>query len=305
MLWFRPKTPRNASEMRACLRRTFGDADAARVEPWVRPAIGFRDGAIGAESKAVGATRFGGRPDLPDGVPWPEGPDGPLAFLGQVALGEVATLDLERALPPAGTLLFFYNIVDYAWGTRPDDRGKFAVLYAPADSALRRHEFPTHIGADNCLPRVRQVSPYLRWQLPAADPLARDTLRVGEPPNVAEPASDAFTEAYWDLERELNRPHIPVGKHQLLGWANGIYQQGEDCRLMCEFARLGFPAGRTAEHAQAMVGRAAWRCLLQIGADRELYRDDWADGGTIAFMIHDDDLRNRDFSRCWCVLSSS
>lgn len=47
------------------------------------------------------------------------------------------------------------------------------------------------------------------------------------------------------------------------------------------------------------------RCLLQVNDDHSLYNDSWADGGTIAFMIHDDDLRCGDFSRCWCVLSTT
>lgn len=112
---------------------------------------------------------------------------------------------------------------------------------------------------------------------------------------------DEFTARFWDLSWDLCQPHIPVGNHQVLGWANGIYQQGEDCRLMCELARRGFPVDQTAARGH----RHEWRCLLQVGDDFALYDDLWADGGTIAFMIRDDDLRRRDFTQCWCVLSST
>jgi uncharacterized protein YwqG len=200
-------------------------------------------------------------------------------------------------------LSFFYNIQDYAWGNQLRDREKFAVIYS--DERLSRREFPSDIALENRIARVRTVLPYLRWQLPTADSLAMETLGVGEPPTLARLAADTFTHRYWELGGELTKPHVPVGGHQLLGWANGIYQQQEDCRLMCELARLGFPNPGHADVALAMEGRHFWRCLLQVNDDLELYHDTWGGGGTLAFMIREDDLRRRDFSRCWCVLSAS
>jgi uncharacterized protein YwqG len=91
----------------------------------------------------------------------------------------------------------------------------------------------------------------------------------------------------------------------LLGWANGVYQQHEDCRLLCELARRGFPREGTAPFVEALGERRRWRCLLQIGDDTSLYNDGWGDAGTLAFMIRDDDLRRCDFTACWCVLSTS
>jgi uncharacterized protein YwqG len=293
--------PPSRDELAPLLHRTFGPTDAARVAPWVMPAIGFRDGRLGSEPSAFGTTRFGGRPDLPDAIPWPEGPDGPLAFLGQIALAEVAPLDVDRVLPPSGTLWFFYNIANYPWGYWPADRAKFAVLFGPPGVALRRREFPENIRDENRVTKARRVTPQLHWQLPTADPFAAETLGVGERPTLAQPAADPFTEKFWDLEWELK----PVGPHQLLGWANGIHQQQEDCRLMCERALNGFPEEGTAAFDAAQDNRRAWRCLLQIDEDPKLYNDTWGDCGTVAFMIRDPDLRNRDFSRCWCVLSTT
>src|SRR5947209_13309747 len=106
MLWFRKKSPKTREQMTALLRRRLGAADAARLAPWVLPAIGFHDGELGPEPAEVGTTRFGGRPDLPDALPWPAGPNGPLAFLGQVSLADVVPLDLDRVLPASGALLF-------------------------------------------------------------------------------------------------------------------------------------------------------------------------------------------------------
>lgn len=297
------KRPRTRHELIPLLRQELGAADAARLEPWVLPAVGFKNGRVGRESEMIGATRFGGRPDLPHSVTWPEGPTGPMAFLGQIALKEVAEFDVDQVLPNAGTLLFFYNIVDYAWGIQESDRGKFEVVFTSPETELHRREFPRSIATQNRLPRARRLKPYMWWQLPTADPLARCTLDFQEL-NTDHENWSSFTKKYWKLEWALTRPHVPVGTHQLLGWANGIFQQGEDARFICELAHQGFPSTRKASNVAA-AERHRWRCLLQIGEDRDLYQDTWADGGSIAFMIRDSDLQRGDFSRCWCLLSST
>jgi uncharacterized protein YwqG len=53
------------------------------------------------------------------------------------------------------------------------------------------------------------------------------------------------------------------------------------------------------------ANRHRWRCLLQLGSDYDLYGGWWGDGGTIAFMIREEDLRGARFEACWCVVSSS
>ena len=305
MRWFKRKAPASRQEIARQLQKTFGDPDASRVAPWVLPAIGFRDGELGSEPDTTGMTRFGGRPDLPDSLGWPVGPDGPLAFLGQVAINEVLALDVDGVLPKQGLISFFFNIRNYAWGTDPSDRDKFAVVHSADTRALRRQDFPDSMCDENRLMQVRRVTPYLRWELPTADPLAAKTLGVGDMPSVSEPARDVFTEKFWDLEWSLAKPHIPVGKHQLLGWANGISAAyGPGCRRICEMCSRD-PSTTEVGGRPSDADGSQWRCLLQVGSDRKLYNGTWADGGTIAFMIRDQDLHDSSFERCWCVLSSS
>ena len=85
--------------------------------------------AIGgpAEEKA-GASRFGGRPDVPEGFAWPSWPgeDGgthPLSFLAQFDCAALAPLDREGLLPKTGLLSFFYDAESQPWGFDPADRG--------------------------------------------------------------------------------------------------------------------------------------------------------------------------------------
>lgn len=290
----------------AAIRRIFGTSDAERVEPWVMPAIGLHDGDLGDEPEQIGTTRFGGRPDLPSVDHWPVGPDGPLAFLGQIALSQIAEHDIDAVLPAGGMLSFFFNIYDYGWGSFENDHDKFAVRFHPQGVELHRQDFPSGIVEVNRVKRVRAVSPYLLWELPTADPLAQEALGFGECPFYNDQAPpDTFTTRYWQLHDDLVKPHIPVGKHKLLGWANGIYAQSEDCRLMCELARIGFPEEGSEAYKESHMNRPDWRCLLEISDDQDLYDDPWCDGGTIAFMIRNQDLKERNFDRCWCVLSST
>ena len=118
------------------------------------------------------------------------------------------------------------------------------------------------------------------------------------------------------------RPDIVVMRFSLSGGGYGNIQPDEAAesrhgnltrpgrvaaaaRLCCELARHGFPGPRSRPFADAVKRRAQWRWLLKINDDSALYNDSWADGGSIAFMILDDDLAARRFDSCWCILSSS
>lgn len=80
----------------------------AAIRKLQRPAMYLKTRMDDAASSALGATRVGGRPDLPRGVDWPRFAEGkPLAFLGQVNLAEVAKAAPSFGLPKHGLLSFF------------------------------------------------------------------------------------------------------------------------------------------------------------------------------------------------------
>ena len=215
---------------------------------------------------------------------------------------ELRAFDVDHVLPSEGLLYFFFNKTRYAWGTEPEDRDRFRVLYASQTSNLKRQSFPDSIVADNRVERVRRVRPFWYWQLPTADPLAQAQANYDKEGTWGEPATDPFTIQYWDIKHALTRPYYPLGNHQLLGWANGIFEQGEDCRLLCEIARRGFPKQGTNDFENAIAERSHWRCLLEIGDDWRHFDGTW---GSIAFMIRHEDLVRRRFESSWCVVSAS
>src|SRR5438105_4463467 len=88
---------------------------APQVSKLIAPAIGVRARAGEVE---LGASKFGGDPDLPAGVTWPLGFDVPMEFVAQVRLGDITAYDLEHVFPKSGLLLFFYNSL---WATSFDD----------------------------------------------------------------------------------------------------------------------------------------------------------------------------------------
>lgn len=85
---------------------------------------------------ALGASRFGGDPDLPPGAPWPERDGVPMPFVAQLRLAELAPFDVEHVLPDRGSLLFFHN---EQWET-----SEMCNAMAPAISAWKLARDPAH-----------------------------------------------------------------------------------------------------------------------------------------------------------------
>lgn len=98
----------------------------------------------------IGVSKLGGCPDLPPDVPWPSRDARPMAFIAQVKLGDVALLDRDRALPPAGLLSFFTLPIDWAEGS---EAGR--VIYTEPQTPLTRTPLPAGLPADERFAPVR------------------------------------------------------------------------------------------------------------------------------------------------------
>lgn len=109
------------------------------------------------EKYKLGATRFGGKPDVPPDFVWPtyEGEsydhvvkDRPLTFLAQFNCEELAQFDKEHLLPDHGLLSFFYETDTQCWGYDPKDQGCARVYWFEDMSALSAADFPADIEED-------------------------------------------------------------------------------------------------------------------------------------------------------------
>jgi Leucine-rich repeat (LRR) protein len=226
----------------------------------------------------VGATRFGGEPDLPPHSAYPQRDGEDFVFLAQIDLAEIA--HLQEYLPRDGLLSFFAS-----------DLGELAearVLHHAAGTALRRTAPPTGeplaqgpfdgFRADASgacsLPSLYGIEPRLA-------PGQRTLLEIDE--------DESLHTAYERLCISL-APNRTAGKSDVHGINRHVFTQGES---MEELA------------AQKLGGDAAdWAVLLTLGFDRNTDFCFW-DAGTLTFLIHKRDLAASDFSRVVAMIESS
>ncbi|MEO8700775.1 MAG: DUF1963 domain-containing protein [Kofleriaceae bacterium] len=117
---------------------------SAQLLAVVRPAIAFD--CVKYKTVPVGASKFGGQPDLPKKLAWPafaEDEDQMLPFVMQIDLAQVKPFDKEGLLPAKGMLYFFSD-------TSPDELTDARVLYADA-ATVERRPFP-----EDLIDRVKQ-----------------------------------------------------------------------------------------------------------------------------------------------------
>lgn len=82
------------------------DSVASAICSIARPALKIEVGAVDSELP-LGATKFGGKPVLSDGVPWPEYEGKLHTFVGQFNLEDLQQTQAGSALPSTGLLSFF------------------------------------------------------------------------------------------------------------------------------------------------------------------------------------------------------
>jgi uncharacterized protein (TIGR02996 family) len=112
-----------------------------------RPALTFKAARAAETALAVGASKLGGRPDLPPGTNWPKWRKEPLAFLAQFNLADLRASPVCGELPAAGVLSVFYAGDDKAFDN--SDKGGWRVFHFPHAPALARRDFPADLDEDD------------------------------------------------------------------------------------------------------------------------------------------------------------
>lgn len=127
-------------EQRKVLLELFAEAGLAKhAEALIRPSVRLHATRVEESTVPGGATKLGGRPDLPADVEWPREQNEPLTFLAQLDLGELAPLLPKGALPSSGLLSFFV-------GEDPDGAAGYLetarVLHTRKGARLVRRDAP-------------------------------------------------------------------------------------------------------------------------------------------------------------------
>lgn len=252
------------------------------------------------EDIPIGASKFGGNPDVPKDFEWyyytGEDWNGvtqkrPLSFLAQINCEEIQMYDEERLLPSKGILYFFYELSTMRWGFDPNDKGSAKVYYFDGDVAeLKRTVFPHDLEADFKLPEI-PLGFCKKYDLPSYE---------------------EFTKQYeydnWDhydqVKENKGHPHEETIS-KLLGYADLI--QGE-MLLQCEQVTNGIYCGDIPEITPEELkkfkeNRDQWQLLFQLDTvatnDFELM---FGDCGRIYYYIKKEDLKNCKFDDCWLIL---
>jgi uncharacterized protein YwqG len=228
--------------------------------------------------KAAGGPTFsklGGEPDLPRGMEWPIGPQGPMGFLLQIDLRAVHGAGGPSWLPIEGSLWAF---LDERWG----DADQVRLIYGRPGGRIPIG-LPT--GVKRALRyRARFVDFSMRQSCPSLDWLGADVRTL----DISDEEREVMAKTFGDLGPE---PH-----HRIGGYPEEI--QEINMPLAAECAARGLDDARLSWPPSDDLREAAetWRLLFQIDYDRDLEMR-WGDGGHLYVLVREADAIAGDFSR--------
>lgn len=262
--------------------------------------------SIGGDTEhIVGGTRFGGKPDVPEGFKWDyfEGEGNitdsavkprPLAFIAQFDLDEMSRYDTDGLLPKTGVLSFFYEMESMRWGFDPKDNGCARVYWFPDKNTLHTAEFPDDLDEYYRFPEFKITAKSEKSYASFEDfSLQRDEWVEDW---------DEFESAEESLGIEE-----PDECSKLLGWANPLQgNMTQPCELIARGYYLGHGwddiSPRDRQESAQWANRD-WTLLFQLDcitdSDFELA---FGDGGRIYFYIRREDLAARNFDNVWLIL---
>lgn len=257
--------------------------------------------AISGEGKHnIGATRFGGMPDVPGDFIWPtfetsthedkEVKRRPLSFIAQFNCNDLTHLDYEGLLPTTGVLSFFYEIGSQRWGFDPKDRGSARVYWFENIDELKTAEIPNDLPKEFRFPSLN-ISLTADKSLPEYEDLV-----------LAYPEFDGDYDKY---EEEMSSQYESHSK--LLGWPF-IIQNNMTCE--CELVSRGFYLGDDWEKIPKTIITEVeassidnWRLLFQLDTvEDEDFELMFGDCGSIYFYIKKEDLKVKNFDNIWLIL---
>lgn len=284
---FSPLTTREAAV--AAIRETMPADLQERIIALLRPAIRIRAAVTEDARIPLGASKFGGAPDMPPGSTWPAFETDPLVFIAQFDLAELKHFESSLALPQEGLLSFFFT-PDYLgepgalhtlWlnapryerlpvpeqfrpKPQPEPRGWWAKLKARAN--------PWHFAPP--VPPC-QLSFQTSWQLPEMESPFLN-LELG-----------TALKAYDDLWVRMYGEHTT---HQLGGYAQSVQN---DVHLSVAQTENKLDWKRDAERIKQEAH--TWQLLFQHDSQGNDWM--WGDVGKLYFLIQEQDLRARMFDK--------
>ena len=222
----------------------FSKTEKKQLLELIRPHIRFEPRKGKAADDKPGATRFGGDPDLPEGIAWPIGPghdgEAPMDFLAQIDLDTVARRDVDDLLPKTGVLAFFVSQSYEGGAVIHGDHGELVRVPTPGRKKSAKPPKPDgfDVSADMVLapPWTQFVSSSSR----TATMYNTRTGKTGKGPTLVELAPQAHAHYSEIYDRWLEE----VGHHQhgMFGYERameGVQTEDELALLRLDYNEFG------------------------------------------------------------------
>jgi len=251
----------------------------------------------------LSVSRFGGWPDLPQGVDWPMWQDRPMSFLAQINLEDIHASQPDIRLPKQGLLLFFLGCIDDTYdndacqcetymvdpmlGTESTQKNAWKVIFADPNTPLQRTKFQGQPGPDMFAPCLLGVS---RGGMPLPDEYTAAYVNI--------PFDQKERDNYNEVVDLLSSEDW---QNQLMGYPNLIQFTPPD--IQCELAATGndpfsFPSEGSDEYKHLVKAASDWGLLLQLTSD-DKPGFLWGDAGNLYFYGKRSEMEQGDFSNVW------
>ncbi|HEY9550853.1 MAG TPA: YwqG family protein [Prevotella sp.] len=223
-------------------------------------------------------SKWGGQPDLPEGMERPAMGGKPLSLLCQLRCVDLPEVARKKGLPACGMLYFFVDAATLATGDREDYMKGFKVIYT-AEEASAGSSTPASAEAERLLPIVERPLVFdTLWDVPSEDEFVDSLLRpVGNDSHYT--CRTALNEFYADIE-------LPTYQGKMFGYAD--FADEPSYAFDLELAN----------------NWDEWELLLEVDLDTVMKPDadlshEWSNSpfSTLYFFIPRDDLQRCDFSR--------
>lgn len=278
----------------AQIQKALASAGLARVATEVaslaRPSIRLTTTPVDEAKLAVGASKFGGLPDMPIGAAWPILNGVAMSFVAQIRLEDARPFDVGHQLPPVGLLVFFYDARQQTYGADPNDRGGWQVYHFADATQLQRTDAPAVLPDDaRFKPCALTFSSELTMPLEPHLERADLTLSAEE------------QKAYETFLASFPTPQGSRGvRNRMLGYADTIQ---DDMRLQAQLVSHGLTDSSDPKAKALSPGAMDWELLLQVDSDPNAGMR-WASEGRLYFWIERAALAAAKFDNVWAVLQS-
>lgn len=274
-------------------------AQAVDILKFVKPAVRIRATKfMFGKVLAPNDSMFAGPVHLAPGQQWPMSDGRAMRRLVQVRLSDVAPHEPEGLLPRRGLLTFWLDEQGSPWGSDPNDRGKFRVLFSPREEV---EPAPAHRPAQYGDWEKGELEPYAKCKLEFERTIMLPPSEHGVFAEGVERRPFAKLRGYFDLMMD-DAIDNDFSEH-LFGYPGYIDNPPE---VDCQFASNGIADYSSADPGTVKAlwpGINDWLLLLALGSSRD-------DGpgwqwGSLRYWIRKQDLAKANFDNCWMTMDSA